>query len=184
MIKLILSIVFAIVGILLITKYDKKNKKVSFRFSEVRIFSAIVAVVVAFFFYLDRESPVRYPETPVRKTEYVDPREAARIKAREEAAARRREAEEKEKQELLQNPRIAKIYKENPYLNPKDISRVLAGDIWIGMPVRLLYIKRGAPDSENVSNYGNGNQYQYCWWDFNTSCFYDTDGDGKVDSYN
>lgn len=48
----------------------------------------------------------------------------------------------------------------------------------------MLIFLRGRDFNRNISNYGNGNQYQYCWSDYDISCFYDNNDDGKIDSYN
>ena len=52
------------------------------------------------------------------------------------------------------------------------------------MTYDMLVFKYGKPDSANPSNYGSGNQMQYCWNNYHPSCFYDDNGDGKIDSYN
>ena len=44
--------------------------------------------------------------------------------------------------------------------------------IWIGMSYKMLTSMRGLPNHINTSNYGDGNQYQACWYDYNPSCFY------------
>ncbi len=52
------------------------------------------------------------------------------------------------------------------------------------MTYSQLQYERGTPDHMNVSNYGNGNEYQWCWDNYTPSCFYDNNGDGRFDSYN
>ena len=47
----------------------------------------------------------------------------------------------------------------------------------------LVYIS-GKPNHVNVSNYGSGNRYQYCWSYFTPSCFYDNNAGGVLDAYN
>lgn len=65
-----------------------------------------------------------------------------------------------------------------------DCDKLLARKVWVGMSYDMLVYLRGAPDHKNVSNYGAGNQYQYCWDDRTPSCFYDDNADGILDSYN
>ncbi len=66
----------------------------------------------------------------------------------------------------------------------KDCDRAINKDIWVGMPLSVLVYYYGAPDSDNVSNYGRGDRHQYCWDRYNPSCFYDNNGDGRIESYN
>lgn len=56
--------------------------------------------------------------------------------------------------------------------------------IWIGMSYEMLITEFGEPDSTNVSNYGYGQRYQYCWHYKTSTCFYDDNDDGIIDSYN
>jgi hypothetical protein len=42
---------------------------------------------------------------------------------------------------------------------------------------------RGKPNSVNISNYGNGNRYQWCWDNFEPRCFYGFE-DGVITAYN
>lgn len=65
-----------------------------------------------------------------------------------------------------------------------DCDLVIAHKVGIGMSYSALVYLRGQPDTTNVSNYGSGKQYQYCWNDNTPSCFYDNNDDGLMDSYN
>lgn len=65
-----------------------------------------------------------------------------------------------------------------------DCDLVVANKVNVGMSYSALVYMRGKPDSTNVSNYGSGNRYQYCWTDRTPSCFYDDNNDGILDSYN
>lgn len=80
--------------------------------------------------------------------------------------------------------RAGKIKTTHPKWSWEDCSNVADNKIWIGMDVEMLIYIRGRDFSRNVSNYGNGDSYQYCWMDYTPSCFYDNDGDGKIESYN
>ena len=66
----------------------------------------------------------------------------------------------------------------------KVCDHVVQKDIWIGMPLNVLTYYYGAPDSDNVSNYGRGDRHQYCWDRYTPSCYYDNNSDGVIDSYN
>lgn len=65
-----------------------------------------------------------------------------------------------------------------------DCNKLANRRVWVGMSYEMLTYLRGKPDHKNVSNYGYGNEYQYCWDDRTPSCFYDDDNDGIIDAYN
>lgn len=65
-----------------------------------------------------------------------------------------------------------------------DCERAVSGEVWIGMNSLLLVAKRGNPDSNNKSNYGSGNEYQFCWHDLSPSCVYVKESDVLIYSYN
>ena len=88
-----------------------------------------------------------------------------------------------ETQKKWEKSKAGKIFKENPYWTREDCEKLANGEIWIGMEMQMVRYIYGAPDDINVSNYGNGNQYQYCWHNRNPGCFY-TDEDRIVKSYN
>lgn len=70
------------------------------------------------------------------------------------------------------------------YVSKEDCELASKNKIWIGMNYWLLVAMRGNPDHINTSNYGYGNEYQYCWNDYTISCFYDNNGDDLIDAYN
>jgi hypothetical protein len=72
----------------------------------------------------------------------------------------------------------------HPTWGKTDCDKIAARKVWIGMSYDMLIYLRGKPDNTNVSNYGSGNQYQYCWNNHTPSCFYDDNNDGILDSYN
>lgn len=80
--------------------------------------------------------------------------------------------------------KAGRIYKKHPEWSKYDCERLADNSIWIGMDIDMLKYKRGLPNSANPSNYGSVTQWQWCWSDYTPSCFYDNDGDGKIDSYN
>jgi hypothetical protein len=61
---------------------------------------------------------------------------------------------------------------------------LIKGEVWIGMSYDMLVYANGKPEHTNVSNYGSGNRYQYCWTSNRPSCFYDNNNDGVIDSFN
>jgi hypothetical protein len=96
---------------------------------------------------------------------------------------------EEERAEFIRKIKIfgkkaGKIKTRHPEWSWEDCSNVAESKIWIGMDIEMLIYIRGRDFSRNVSNYGDGNQYQYCWMDYTPSCFYDNDGDGKIESFN
>jgi hypothetical protein len=76
-----------------------------------------------------------------------------------------------------------KIHKKHPTWSRRDCERLLNKEIWIGMSIKMVVYLRGLPDSKNISNYGKGNKYQYCWFDYDIGCFY-TYEDQIVFAYN
>jgi hypothetical protein len=52
------------------------------------------------------------------------------------------------------------------------------------MEYNMLLYKRWKPDSTNPSNYWQWISRQWCWFDYNPSCFYDHNDDWIIDSYN
>ncbi len=65
-----------------------------------------------------------------------------------------------------------------------DCDRAARGDVWIGMNEFILFALRGDPNEDNPSNYGNGTQYQYCWYDMKPECVYTKPGSDLITSYN
>jgi hypothetical protein len=76
-----------------------------------------------------------------------------------------------------------KINKKYPKWTAKDCQRLVNKEIWIGMEYEMLVYRRGKPNTINVSNYGKGDEYQWCWDDFEPSCFYGG-SDGIITAYN
>jgi len=101
-------------------------------------------------------------------------------KVKEEAIAKKKELEEQRKWD---NSKAGKIQKKHPDWSRDDCQLVADRKIWIGMDIQMVVAQRGLPNHKNVSNYGNGNEYQYCWDDYDISCFY-TKADQIVYSYN
>ena len=64
-----------------------------------------------------------------------------------------------------------------------DCERLARGEFWVGMTSTMLSYVRGKPDHVNISDYGSGKQYQFCWTYLTPSCFY-LGEDGIVSAYN
>lgn len=93
-----------------------------------------------------------------------------------------RKAEEVEEAKFLKT-KAGKIYKKHPEWTKEDCINLSKKQIWVGMSYDMLIYLRGKPNTVNTSNYGNGNEYQCCWDDYNPSCFYMKD-DKIITSYN
>ena len=86
-------------------------------------------------------------------------------------------------QKKWEKTKAGKIYLKHPDWFKEDCEKIARGEIWIGMSIDMLYYERGKANRRNDSNYGNGVNYQYCWDDYNPSCFY-CGTDGIITSYN
>jgi hypothetical protein len=125
----------------------------------------------------------------VKKNYKIKFNNATKIYLEKSHALEAKRKKEEEKAEYMSNVKIfgkkaAKIKSRFPEWSWEDCGNLAKNKIWIGMDVRMLIYLRGRDFHKNVSNYGNGDKYQYCWLDYNPSCFYDNDGDGKIESYN
>jgi hypothetical protein len=72
----------------------------------------------------------------------------------------------------------------HPVWASSDCVDLTDGQIWVGMTYDMLVYEFGKPNIVNPSNYGSGIRYQYCWTGRTPSCFYDNEGNGKIDAYN
>jgi hypothetical protein len=90
-------------------------------------------------------------------------------------------SEQEEKKWL--SSKAGKISRKHPEWSREDCEKIAAGQIWIGMKYEMLVYMWGKPNSANPSNYGNGNRWQWCWHDYEPSCFYGGD-DGIITAYN
>lgn len=64
-----------------------------------------------------------------------------------------------------------------------ECQRILKHEIWIGMTVDMMYASIGFPNKANRSNYGYGDEWQFCYHKKNIY-LYDKNDDGIIDSYN
>jgi len=79
--------------------------------------------------------------------------------------------------------KAGKIQSKHPEWSKEDCERLANKQVWIGMDYDMLLYLRGKPNTVNTSNYGNGNEYQCCWDDYDISCFY-MKSDNIIYSYN
>jgi uncharacterized membrane protein YeiB len=100
------------------------------------------------------------------------------------------DAADKAAQTTFDNSPAGRICKAHPTWQHDECGELANNKLWItnaahlGMTYEMLVYLRGEADNTNVSDYGNGKTYQYCWDGYTPSCFYDRDGDGRMDSYN
>ena len=94
-----------------------------------------------------------------------------------------KKAEELAEQKAWDQSSAGQIYKAHPEWSKADCEKLANNKIWIGMTLSMLKYRRGLPNSSNPSNYGFGNEWQWCWKNYTPSCFYGND-DGIIDSYN
>jgi len=107
----------------------------------------------------------------------------AELEAQKIAEAER-VAKEKAEQEAWDASKAGQICKNHPEWSKIDCEKLANNKIWVGMSIDMLKERRGLPNSANPSDYGFGIQWQWCWYDYTPSCFYDDNNDGLIDSYN
>jgi len=86
-------------------------------------------------------------------------------------------------EKFKKNSKAYSIYKEHPEWGTQACLRLSEKQIWIGMALEMLKYLRGLPNHVNVSDYGHGEEYQWCWDNYTPSCFYGK-SDGIITSYN
>ncbi|KQT25998.1 hypothetical protein ASG22_04710 [Chryseobacterium sp. Leaf405] len=79
---------------------------------------------------------------------------------------------DKIEEEKFMKTKAGKIYKKHPEWSKEDCIGISERKIWIGMSYEMLVYMRGKPNNVNTSNYGDGLNYQACWYDYDPSCFY------------
>ena len=105
---------------------------------------------------------------------------AANAKAAQEAAAKQAADEA-----AYEKTPAGKLCTKYPNWTKDECQNVADKKYWIGMSYDMLVVSYGSkPDHANPSNYGGKTQWQWCWSGYTPSCFYDTDGDGLINSYN
>lgn len=89
----------------------------------------------------------------------------------------------KEETEWENTTEAGRIHKKHPDWSKDDCQSIVDNRVWVGMEYEMLLIERGLPNHINTSNYGNGIEYQACWYDHSPSCFY-FKSDHIITSYN
>ena len=79
--------------------------------------------------------------------------------------------------------KAGQICKAHPGWDRTSCENLANRKMWIGMTYEMLEYGRGPADTKNVSNYGQGDEYQWCWDGYTPSCVYGG-SDGVITSYN
>lgn len=78
----------------------------------------------------------------------------------------------------------AYVFKMSPYWSEEDCRKLKDGEYWIGMTLDMVVYKRQCrPSGNNISDYGNGKQYQWYFKYGSPSYFYGGD-DWIITAYN
>lgn len=143
---------------------------------KINIIALLIIVMMAGCNYKSREEKAaieKYKQDSIEKTQ---------LKEYSITAIKKVEEDSKEQKEWEKTP-AGKIQKKHPEWSKEDCEGVAEKNVWIGMDIQMVVYNRGLPNHKNVSNYGNGNEYQYCWDNYSISCFY-TKADQIVYAYN
>jgi hypothetical protein len=111
------------------------------------------------------------------------PKTPEMIKAEKEIQAKVAAAQAKADAEWKAS-KAGQICQKHPTWDKDSCDGLAKGKMWIGMTYEMLAYIRGQADRKNVSNYGRGDRYQWCWDNYTPSCVYDNNNDGSIDSYN
>ena len=70
-----------------------------------------------------------------------------------------------------ENPKEYKIYLKAKKMgydwSPSICERVARKNVWVGMTLKMVKFEFGLPDHINTTNVGDGEDYQYCYDDYN-----------------
>lgn len=113
--------------------------------------------------------------------------EAKRVadEAKQKKAVAEQQAKSLADQKAWDSSKAGQLCKKHPDWTKEDCTNLANKKIWIGMSYDMLVEMWGKPNHANPSNYGGGTEWQWCWTAYSSpNCFYDTNGDGLVDSYN
>lgn len=165
---------------------NSKSEDDSYKF---KVATFLIAFLVILVIGVRISKPKSTTSDNIKSEDYKVPEKTEMQKAIEDSIYRV-ESEQRIKIEMKEEAafmktKAGKIYKKHPEWSKDDCKKLSEGRIWIGMDIQMLKYKRGLPNYANPSNYGGGvTQWQWCWSDWTPSCFYDNDGDNKIDSYN
>ena len=143
----------------------------------------VVTVVIAFIFivFLIDKCSSKEPEIPITEleSETLSKEDSLKNVAKLDSINKQYELEEKQ----FLKTKAGKIYKKHPNWSKEDCKNLADNRIWIGMEYEMVVYMRGKPNSINTSNYGNGSEYQACWDNYASGCFYFGE-DHIIKSYN
>jgi hypothetical protein len=172
----IAAVVIALSSIVLFPWFEEKVKKGWSKELPSWLRLAVPTLVTVFAIVMVASGPTDVPDAqPTITAEQMQAQTAEQEKEQKRLAA--------EKAEFEKTP-AGKICKAHLTWVAEECKAVAEKKIWIGMHYDMLVYNLGNPAHTNVSNYGSGSQYQWCWNDYTPSCFYDSDNDKRVDSYN
>lgn len=137
--------------------------------------------------YMDLNDKDLNPLCHKVKDEVNKKMQLAQKKAQEEQKilAEQKAAKQEAELKASMGSKAWKLHKKHPGWSIEDCTNVAKGHYWIGMTTDMLVASYGRrPDSARPSNYGSGIHWQYCWYGWTPSCFYDDNNDGIIDSYN
>lgn len=153
------------------------------------VIALALAAMGVFWIYLQSKKPdielskkvtQREVDSLARLVIVRDSLSAIKFNKENEAAVKAQEEEDRK----FYATKAGRIYKKHPEWSKSACERLANNEVWIGMHLEMLHYLRGLPDAANESNYGNGSQWQWCWYELSPSCFYDRDNDLIVDAYN
>jgi len=123
------------------------------------------------------------PKTSKTNTEYL--KQVIRQKLEDSAAQeqKRQDSVARIEEKAWKGTKASKIWAKHSNWSKDACKRIAKNEYWIGMDINMLIYERGNPDDVNTSNYGSGNEYQYCWHNEEPSCFYSKE-DGIITAYN
>ncbi len=134
--------------------------------------------------FLNKDKVIKKTLTIIRIFTLEEIAELERIKNEEKDKIIAEEERKVKEFAEWEKTKAGQICKNHSEWQREDCEKIADGKIWIGMSIFMVVETRGNPTSVNVSNYGQGDQRQYCWYRYNPSCFYDKNEDNLVDSYN
>lgn len=106
-----------------------------------------------------------------------------RIKEREKELEPIREQQAAKEEAEWKRSKAGKLQSKHPDWTREECQSVVDKMVWIGMKIEMVVAERGNHFRRHSSNYGSGIRYQYCWSNYESSCFYCNE-DGVVTSYN
>lgn len=182
----ITAIAFFLIAAILFPNTKKfLRDKYNFNLSKtIKIISVIVLFIVALIALPNNQNTNQDTNSQLNKAktpEMIKAEKEAHAKAKAEQA--KANAERAKAEAEWKVSRAGQICQNHPSWKKSDCEGLANNKIWIGMTYDILIYLRGKPNHVNVSNYGSGNHYQWCWDDYTPSCFYG-DSDGVIASYN